>query len=91
MYTKWTAHLVDLKDKQSFYAQVQRSKDVLDRLKDLLDEKQKEHDSMELNLEIYNQPNWAERQAHLNGYKSCLRSLRKLIDLDQQIRPKETQ
>lgn len=89
MYTKWTEHLSSEQDKQKFQNSILGSRDVLDRLKDILDAQERDLLNSEVSLDTYSQPNWAERQAHKNGYRSCLRSLRKLIDLDQQIIPKE--
>ena len=85
MYTKWTEHLQDQKDKEHFRNRVIGSKDVFERLTQILDEKERDLNLKEVSIETYNQPNWAERQAHHNGYRSCLHALRKLIDLDKQI------
>ena len=85
MYSKWTSHLASAEDKEKFQNHIKGSRDVLDRLIEILDEKEKEYTNMELSISIYDQSNWAERQAHMNGYRSCSQSIRKLIDLDQQI------
>lgn len=87
MYSKWTEHLKTEKEKTEFRQYVQGSRTLLDRLKTILDDQDKTLEVSELTLESYNQPNWAVRQAHKNGYRSCLRTLRKLVDLDQQITP----
>jgi len=85
MISKWTDHLHDEKAKERFKNQVLAARDVLARLGQILDEKERDLNRKEVSLENYSQPNWAERQAHQNGERSCLYSLKRLIDLDKQI------
>lgn len=87
MYTAWTSHLKDPKDKQEFEKTVQGSRRVLNRLKDILEEREKELNNSELDPNTYEEASWAYRQADINGSKRTLNSLRKLVDLDQQQYP----
>lgn len=85
MYTKWTEHL-NTEQSERFKNHILGSRDILERLTDILNERERDMDLQELSLDNYNQPNWAERQAHMNGFRSCLHYVKKLIDLDQQSR-----
>lgn len=84
MYTKWTQHLKDPEEKERFVNSILGSKIVLRRLQDLLKEEEQSLDRSETDIRVFDQPNWAERQAFKNGYRSCLGVLNKLIDLDHQ-------
>src|SRR5215831_13560135 len=90
MYVQWTKHLQDPVEKENFTAQIKNASTVLRRLKDLLDDKEKEIDDSETSFTAYNVPNWDYIQAHKNGYRSCLRHLRELVDLDKQREPNES-
>lgn len=84
MYTMWTRHLSDPKEKEVFERKVQGSKEVLERLMTLLNEQERDLNQTETNLKIYDLPNWDYRQAHNNGFRQCLNIQKKLINLDQQ-------
>ena len=89
MYSKWTQHLKDPNEKIEFGSSVQGSKRVLDRLKTIFTELKDELDRSEMDIKSFDQPNWSERQAFKNGYRSSLCTAIKLVDLDQQQLPKE--
>lgn len=84
MYVEWTKHLKDPEVKSRFENQIYSAKDVLDRIKVLLSEKEETLDRQEMNIEVYNMPNWENRQAHKNGQRSSLAWLKQLVDLDTQ-------
>lgn len=84
MYIKWTSHLQDQEDKKSFEQNIRGARSVLERLKDILDEEEKGLDRSEMDIRTFDLPNWANRQAYKNGYRSALSNLKKLVDLDQQ-------
>lgn len=90
MYVEWTKHIPDEKEKEQFENSVYGAKRVLDRLKAILDEKEKSIDRTETDIAVYNTPSWDYRQAHKNGNRETLGWLKKLVDLDQQKLPKET-
>lgn len=79
----WTNHIKDDKEKLEFEQQVLRAKPVLDRLKFLVEQKEDELNRYEDSLVQYDNNNWAFRQAHQNGFRSCQSRVLKLIDLDQ--------
>lgn len=84
MYTKWTSHLKDPKEKERFEGSIIGSRHVLDHLKTILGEMESDLDLAEVNPKYYDTPNWDYRQAHNNGYRQALRYLKKFIDLDKQ-------
>jgi hypothetical protein len=84
MITAWTKHLKTEEEKERFKNSVLGSKTVLRRLQELLDEVEDDLDKTELNTKIYDIPNWDYRQADMNGFRRCLRTIRSIINLDQQ-------
>jgi hypothetical protein len=83
MYADWTSHL-DNTEKENFEKSVFASRRVLDRLRALLEIREKSMDRYENGLKQFENPNWAERQAFQNGIRSEREYLKKLINLDQQ-------
>lgn len=84
MYTKWTQHLKDPEEKQRFENSIRSAAPVLEQLQVFLKEEELALNRSETDIRVFDQPNWAERQAFKNGYRSCLGILQKLVDLDQQ-------
>ena|SRR5690242_14282673 len=84
MYTRWTSHLTDEEDVLQFKNQIHSARDVLERLRVLLDEDLKALDRSEQDQRIYDLPNWDYRQAHKNGVRQAYAQLQTLINLDQQ-------
>lgn len=84
MISAWTKHLSSDEEKERFRSSVLGSKIVLGRLKDLCKEIEDEQNAIESNPKIYDIPNWDYRQAHLNGFRECLRKINKIITLDQE-------
>lgn len=84
MYVDWTKHLTDPKAKTAFEDQVKSCKPVLDHLVKLIENKELTLDRSEMELSTYDKPNWAERQAHKNGYRAGLSYLKLLVNLDNQ-------
>jgi hypothetical protein len=84
MLTIWTKNLKTPQEQDNFNNQVLGARPVLERLRDLLDEKTSELEATELTLKAYDNPNWAYQQAHKNGYKGAMKYLKDLINLDQQ-------
>lgn len=84
MYTAWTKHLKDQDAKENFQNQVLGSKQVLERLSEIIGEDLKNTEERQMSHKTFESPNWAEHQAYMNGYKQALKTLLKLIDLDQQ-------
>lgn len=83
MYSVWTKHLKEEEAKERFRNSVLGSKNVLERLDQILDEMDKDIQTQELNTKIYDIPNWDYRQAHTNGMRSQIKMMKRLINLDQ--------
>lgn len=84
MLTIWTQNLKTQEEKEIFANQVLAARPVLERLSQLLDEKETQLERSERSLKAYDRPNWAFEQAHKNGYLSSLQNVRDLLNLDQQ-------
>lgn len=84
MYVEWTKHLKDPENAERFTKEVYSARSVLERLYDILTEKEQSLDRSETNMSVYDNPNWEFRQAHKNGRREELSSLKTLINLDQQ-------
>ena len=82
MISEWTSHLKE-DEKERFRDTVRNSRHVLERLEQMLDGLESGIDRMELDPRIYDTPNWEMRIAHDNGFKQCLRKIKRIIDLDQ--------
>ena len=83
MITAWTKHISDDKEKEQFKNEVLGSKRVLERLSVLIDQLDYGLSEEEISPKVYDNPNWAYRQAHANGVKFALRKIKTLTDLDQ--------
>jgi hypothetical protein len=84
MYTVWTKNLKTDQEKDNFNNQLLGARPVLERLMELLNEKEYSLESSERSVKAYETPNWAFLQAHKNGCASMLTSIKELINLDQQ-------
>ena len=84
MLTVWTKNLKTEAEKENFTNQLLGARPVLQRLNDLLEEKEAELDRSERSQKAYENPNWAYLQAHRNGCASMLQSIKELTNLDQQ-------
>jgi len=80
----WTAHLQTDEEKQRFINQLKGSREILERLQQILDVKEQELGAAERSQKAYGVPNWDYLQAHRNGYASALHSVKNLITLDQE-------
>ena len=83
MKIQWTSHLDNEEEKERFRSHIQGSKDILDRLKDLIADREKAINTIETGVEIYRQPGWDALLAHYNGEKASLKYIKNLITLDQ--------
>lgn len=84
MFIDWTKHIKDQEEKDNFVSQVQRSKPVLNRLLELVIEKERALDLSEIDPKTFDNPNWANKQAYKIGIRAGLNGFKQLIDLDQQ-------
>lgn len=83
MLPNWTNHLKDPEEKKRFISYVKNSKGLIDRLNDILKEKELSLINLELGPEVYDSPSWAAQQADINGQRRMLRWIQTLLTLDQ--------
>jgi hypothetical protein len=76
---EWTKGIHDPKKKEAFEATIRNSHVVLERLYDILVEREGELTSSECTVSDYDTPNWDVRQAHRNGERSQIRKLKDLL------------
>jgi len=79
MLEAWTRHLKTEEEKTRFKNIYSGSKQVLERLSDLLDQIENDDDELETNPKVYDVPNWPYRQADLNGHRRAIKQIKKLI------------
>lgn len=79
MISKWTEHLRnDPKAKEKFEQYVKGSKELLNRLEDILTDLEKSLDRSEIDPNQFDNPNWAYLQAYKNGCKGMLQKIKTL-------------
>lgn len=83
MISAWTSHLKTEEEKEAFRNEVLGSRRVLQRLEQLMKIEEDGLDQSELNTKIYDIPNWDYRQADMNGCRRMIRTVRKIVNLDQ--------
>lgn len=84
MISAWHKHLKTDEEKTKFKNSVLGSKIVLRRLLEITKEIEDDLDRTESNTKIYDMPNWDYRQADMNGFRRALKTVNKIIDLDQE-------
>lgn len=78
MDTRWTQHLPK-DERDRFRNNVLASKDVLDRLDEILARMDKEAQKQKWSLKSYLNPAWAEFQADMNGTRRTIAEIRALL------------
>lgn len=84
MISAWTKHLSTEEEKDKFRSNLQGSKTILNRLTALLTEMEEDLSRSELSSKNYDSPNWAPKQAHVNGQRAQIKTIKFLINLDQE-------
>jgi hypothetical protein len=79
MLRDWTNNLKSEQDILEFERKLNASKSVLDRLGELIDQRQHSMDISERGLSQFENPNWAYRQAFNNGLRSAFNIVKTLI------------
>lgn len=79
--TPWIRHLKDQSKKEEFEQAVRASSTALNRLYDLVTEKEADIYNHETSAVVdFNDPSWAFKQAFRNGQKSSLKEIRQLLE-----------
>jgi hypothetical protein len=86
MDINWVKNLSDPKLQEDFKRTVLSARPVLDRLKELIEEKEATLDRAELSVTAYDVPNWDAKQAHMNGIRAAYKGIYTLITLDHKER-----
>lgn len=81
MNLAWTKHCKTPEDADKFKQSLKRVQWVFDHIKNLINTDGLE--AAEISPKSYDNPNWAYRQAHSNGYKQAVKDFHKLLTLDQ--------
>src|SRR5271163_4753084 len=81
MISAWTDHLQSPEDKKRFQDGIKESPYV-NRIRELMTRDLEGLARKERSSKVYENPNWANRQAHANGYMSCLQEYLTLLNLD---------
>lgn len=68
--SEWTKHLESEADKQDFEKTAKNSTFILSRLLDMLQERERQFSTKEVQIGTYDNPSWAFVQAHINGAKA---------------------
>lgn len=76
--TAWTKHLQG-SAKQDFEGLVRNSTQLLQRLKDILQEKESEITQTQFSLNDFDSPSWAMKTAWRNGQLALLKQMKELI------------
>ena len=79
MWTKWTQHLKSEKEKIDFERQINSSKSVLERIKEILDEKERTLQTKERDFWT---PGWPYQQAYCVGQRDLIQEIKQLLTLD---------
>lgn len=82
MLPQWTHHLKDPEEKKRFRSYIYNSKGVVDRLLEIVSQREEEINAKEMDEESYDSPSWAALQADRNGRRRELRWMKQLITLD---------
>ncbi len=77
--TEWTSHLQPT-EQAEFAATVKASQLALSRLLDIIDSRLRDLDAQESRLTDYDTPSWSHKQAHRNGKRDGLMSVRLLLN-----------
>jgi len=80
MISKWTSHLKDPSEIERFKSSVEGSRTVLNRLKVIIEEREKALEASE--TESFDSPAWAYRQAASIGAKAELKQIKRLLEND---------
>jgi hypothetical protein len=84
MLSVWTKHLKTAEEKQKFADYLKNSKQLLDRLDQIIDGIDAGLERSEISPKAFENPNWAYLQAYQNGYRGAIQHLKTAISIDQE-------
>lgn len=77
--TAWVQHIQDPDKRKDFEALVRNSTQVLSRLKEILDDREREMNNVSYSLNDFSDGNWAYKQAFRNGKFTALKEIKELL------------
>jgi hypothetical protein len=83
MHSLWTSHLKQ-NEKEKFTQYVKNNTTLLNRLRDIVDEKIKSAERSQIDKENYDSAAWPYLQADLIGTIRALKSIRDIINVDKE-------
>ena len=83
MQIAWTQNLANSSEqKRDFEEMLRKSTPILERLKQLIEEKEAAFNRTEFNPSEYEAAGWPFKQAYLNGRRAELASIKTLLTID---------
>lgn len=82
----WTADIKDKDKKKKFEEHIRNSvhTPAWNKLKEIIEQRIDRTGDLPLKLEEYDNPSWAYKQAHLNGYAAGLKFVYDLINIEKE-------
>lgn len=81
---QWTANIAnDTKAKDAFTELLLNSSKILERLKEIVEEKEASITKWETTISSYKEEGWPFVQSHMNGRRAELLELKKLLNIGQ--------
>lgn len=77
--TKWTEHIKDPEKKKEFEKLLRHSNLSLGRLKEIAEDLLASLNRIEVKSEVYDNPNWAYKQADTNGMRRAYANIIQLL------------
>lgn len=75
----WISHIQDLQEREKFKRDLLARQDIWDKLRSILEAKL---EGTEMHFRDYDNPSWAYKQAHANGYRDALLEVYDLLPGD---------
>lgn len=79
LLTVWTKNIEKAEDKKKFEEALRNDTLILGRLREILQEKNKLAENQEISPKLFDDPNWAYKQAYINGYKQGMKQVDDLL------------
>lgn len=78
----WTSNISNSPiEKKEFTEYLYNNQRLLNRLRDILQEKEDGLERIESSLSSYQESSWAYKQAHINGRKAVLQEIKQLLTI----------
>lgn len=81
MLSAWTQHIKDPVEKKNFEEYVKGSKQIMERLQAILNTLETSLERTEQSADVFEDPNWAYKQAYMNGCRAMLHRVKLITDL----------